>query len=71
MPAKELDALLQLLGERKRKLEQEEADSNMEILVDFLHCVWQRKQDELHEVKFRLKNSFSNVCVWGHSSRDF
>ena len=55
LPAKELDSLLQLLGEKKRKLEQEEADSNMEILLDFLHRVWQRKQDELHEVNFGSK----------------
>lgn len=71
LPAKELDSLLQLLGERKRKLEQEEADSNMEILLDFLHRVWQRKQDELHEVNFGFEDLFSNVYLRGHSWRDF
>ena len=48
---KELDSLLQLIGERKRKLEQEEAESNMDVLLDFLHLSRQRKQEELQEVR--------------------
>ena len=48
---KDLDSLLLLLSERKRKLEQEEAETNMEVLLDFLHLARQRKQEELLEVK--------------------
>jgi hypothetical protein len=55
LPMKELDSLLHLLGERKRKLEQEEAESNMDVLLDFLHLSRQRKQEELQEVRH-----------WGH-----
>ena len=51
LPAKELDTLLLLLGEKKRKLEEEESESNMEILLEFLHRSRQRKQEELHEVR--------------------
>jgi E3 ubiquitin-protein ligase RFWD2 len=51
LPMKELDSLLHLLGERKRKLEQEEAESNMDVLLDFLHLSRQRKQEELQEVR--------------------
>lgn len=54
MPIKELDSLLHLLGERKRKLEQEEAESNMEVLLDFLHLSRERKQDELKEVNISI-----------------
>jgi E3 ubiquitin-protein ligase RFWD2 len=49
LPMKELDSLLRLLGERKQKLEQEEAESNMEVLLDFLQLSRQRKHDELKE----------------------
>lgn len=51
LPAKELDTLLLLLGEKKRKLEEEELESNMEILLEFLHRSRQRKQEALHEVR--------------------
>lgn len=52
LPMADLDALLRLLGNKKRKLEQEEAESNMEILLDFLHLLRHRKHDELKEVSF-------------------
>lgn len=48
---KELDALLTLLSEKKRKLEQEEAERNMQNLLDFLQCLRKRKIDELNEVQ--------------------
>jgi len=48
---KDLDSLLQLLSERKKKVEQEEAETNMEVLLDFLHLSRQRKQEELLEVR--------------------
>lgn len=47
---KELDALLSILSDRKRKLEQEEAERNMQILLDFLHCLRKQKINELKEV---------------------
>ena len=50
MSIKELDTLLSLLAEKKRKMEQEEAERNMQILLDFLHCLRKQKVDELKEV---------------------
>ena len=47
---KELDTLLSLLSEKKRKLEQEEAEKNMQNLVEFLQCLRKKKIDELTEV---------------------
>jgi hypothetical protein len=52
---KELDSLLSLLGEKKRKAEQEEAETNMEILLDFLQRLQQQKQEELKEVRLIIK----------------
>lgn len=50
MSIKEVDNLLTLLAEKKRKMEQEEAERNMQILLDFLHCLRKQKVDELNEV---------------------
>lgn len=50
MSIKELDGLLSLLAEKKRKMEQEEAETNMQILLDFLHCFREKKLEELNEV---------------------
>lgn len=50
MSIKELDNLMSLLAEKKRKMEQEEAERNMQILLDFLHCLRKQKVDELNEV---------------------
>ncbi|ESQ51886.1 hypothetical protein EUTSA_v10016348mg [Eutrema salsugineum] len=52
---KEVDNLLSLLAERKRKMEQEEAERNMQILLDFLHCLRKQKVDELNEVQTDLQ----------------
>ncbi|XVF21049.1 hypothetical protein REPUB_Repub12eG0056800 [Reevesia pubescens] len=52
---KELDNLLSLLAEKKRKMEQEEAERNMQILLDFLHCLRKQKVDELNEVQTDLQ----------------
>ncbi|KAK8568894.1 hypothetical protein V6N12_007429 [Hibiscus sabdariffa] len=52
---KELDNLLSLLAEKKRKMEQEEAERNMQILLDFLHCLRKQKVDELTEVQSDLQ----------------
>lgn len=50
MSVKELDSLLSLVAEKKRKLEQEEAERNMQILLDFLYCLRKQKVNELNEV---------------------
>ncbi|CAK9184082.1 unnamed protein product [Ilex paraguariensis] len=52
---KELDMLLSLLAEKKRKLEQEKAERNMQILLDFLHCLRKQKADELNEIQNDLQ----------------
>lgn len=52
MSIKELDTLLALLAEKKRKMEQEEAERNMQILLDFLNCLRKQKVEELNEVFF-------------------
>lgn len=55
MSIKELDDLLSLLSEKKRKMEQQEAETNMQILLDFLHCLRKQKLDELNEVQTDLQ----------------
>ncbi|KAK9285569.1 hypothetical protein L1049_024764 [Liquidambar formosana] len=52
---KELDTLLSLLSEKKRKMEQEEAERNMQILLDFLHCLRKQKVEELNEIQTDLQ----------------
>ncbi|KAL0740629.1 hypothetical protein Bca4012_082142 [Brassica carinata] len=52
---KEVDNLLTLLAEKKRKMEQDEAERNMQILLDFLHCLRKQKVDELNEVQTDLQ----------------
>ncbi|KAG0619816.1 hypothetical protein M758_4G167500 [Ceratodon purpureus] len=51
LSAKELDSLLLLLSEKKQQLEHVEAESNLEVLLDFLHRSQLRKQEKLHEVQ--------------------
>lgn len=60
---KELDSLLILLADKKHKAEQEEAEANMEVLLEFLHRSRQIKQDELNEVHTIYTKKFlaSNV----------
>lgn len=52
---KELDGLLSLLVAKKRKLEQEEAETNMQILLNFLHCLRKQKLEELNEIQADLR----------------
>ncbi|XP_002534127.2 E3 ubiquitin-protein ligase COP1 [Ricinus communis] len=52
---KELDTLMSMLSEKKRKMEQEEAERNMQILLDFLHYLRKQKVDELNEVRTDLQ----------------
>lgn len=50
MSIKELDGLLSLLADKKRKMEQEEAETKLQILLDFLHCLRKQKFEEMNEV---------------------
>ncbi|XP_074273048.1 E3 ubiquitin-protein ligase COP1 [Silene latifolia] len=52
---KEVDNLLSLLAEKKKKMEQEEAERNMQILLDFLHCLRKQKVEELSEIQADLQ----------------
>ncbi|XP_042478427.1 E3 ubiquitin-protein ligase COP1-like [Macadamia integrifolia] len=52
---KDLDSLLSILVEKKRKMEQEEAETNMKILLDFLNCLRKQKLEELNEVQNDLQ----------------
>ncbi|KAL9244295.1 hypothetical protein vseg_018087 [Gypsophila vaccaria] len=52
---KEVDTLLSLLAEKKRKMEQEEAERNMQILRDFLYCLRKQKVEELSEIQVDLQ----------------
>ncbi|XP_056693377.1 E3 ubiquitin-protein ligase COP1 isoform X3 [Spinacia oleracea] len=52
---KEVDTLMSLLAEKKKKMEQEEAERNMQILLDFLHCLRKQKVDELNEIQNDLQ----------------
>ncbi|CAK7351561.1 unnamed protein product [Dovyalis caffra] len=55
LSVKELDGLLILLAEKKRKMEQEEAETNMRVLLDFLYCLRKQKLDELNEIETDLQ----------------
>lgn len=74
LPVKEVDSLLLLLSERKQELELEEAESNMEVLLEFLHRSQLRKQEELFKVSalctylFRVDfSSMPDVQNWRFS----
>ncbi|KAL6990711.1 coatomer subunit alpha, variant 2 [Sarracenia purpurea var. burkii] len=53
--AKEIDSLLVLLMEKKRKMEQEEAESNLQILREFLYCLRKQKLEELNQIQTDLQ----------------
>lgn len=52
---KELDSLLPLLVEKKRKMEQEEAETNLQIMLDFLNILRKQKLEELTEIQTDLQ----------------
>lgn len=52
MSVKELDSIITLLAEKKRNIEQQESETNMQILLVFLHCLRKQKMNELNEVSF-------------------
>ncbi|KAL2931245.1 E3 ubiquitin-protein ligase COP1 [Bienertia sinuspersici] len=52
---KDLDCLLSLLVEKKRKMEQEEAETNLQVLFEFLLCLRKRKLEELSQIQNDLQ----------------
>nr|CAB3451209.1 unnamed protein product [Digitaria exilis] len=52
MGVKELDSLMTLISEKKRQMEQQESETNMQILLVFLHCLRKQKLEELNEAQF-------------------
>ncbi|XP_051192560.1 E3 ubiquitin-protein ligase COP1 [Lolium perenne] len=64
MSVKELDSLMTLIAEKKRQMEQQESETNMQILLVFLHCLRKQKLDELNEIQTDLqyiKDDISSV----------
>uniref|UniRef100_A0ACD5Z5S9 Uncharacterized protein n=1 Tax=Avena sativa TaxID=4498 RepID=A0ACD5Z5S9_AVESA len=55
MSVKELDSLMTLIAEKKRQMEQQESETNMQILLVFLHCLRKQKLDELNEIQTDLQ----------------
>ncbi|KAM5588824.1 hypothetical protein ABKV19_007003 [Rosa sericea] len=54
MSIRELEGLLSLLEEKKRKMELQESESSMEIMLGFLHCLRRQKLEELNEIQADL-----------------
>ncbi|XAR65711.1 hypothetical protein NMG60_11009906 [Bertholletia excelsa] len=52
---KELNSFLALLVEKRRKMVQEEAETNTKILLDFLNCLRKQKLEELNEIQTDLQ----------------
>lgn len=61
MSVKEIDGLLSLLSEKKRKMEQQEAETNTQLMLSFLHSLRKQKLEELNKV---LKLEFHVVYVY-------
>ncbi|KAL6633462.1 hypothetical protein ACP70R_026133 [Stipagrostis hirtigluma subsp. patula] len=55
MGIKELDSLMTLIAEKKRHMEQQESETNMQILLVFLHCLRKQKLEELNEIQTDLQ----------------
>ncbi|NP_001145835.1 E3 ubiquitin-protein ligase COP1-like [Zea mays] len=55
MGVKELDSLMTLIAEKKRQMEQQESETNMQILLVFLHCLRKQKLEELNEIQSDLQ----------------
>ncbi|KAL8171114.1 hypothetical protein V2J09_022918 [Rumex salicifolius] len=51
---KDLDSLLSLLVEKKKLMEQDEAEANTQIMLEFLHCLRKRKLEELKQIQSDL-----------------
>lgn len=64
MSVKELDSIIALLAEKKRNIEQQESETNMQILLVFLHCLRKQKMNELNEVSFFSVCFFTFICAF-------
>lgn len=53
---------MHLLSDKKRKAEQEEAEANMEILLEFLHRSRQQKNEELNLVRNSRLIPYRHLC---------
>ncbi|KAL8103294.1 E3 ubiquitin-protein ligase COP1-like [Apium graveolens] len=60
---KELDILLSMLAEKKRKMEQEEAETNLQIMHDFLQCLKKQKLEELNGIQAELRYIKEDISV--------
>lgn len=64
MSVKELDSIITLLAEKKRNIEQQESETNMQILLVFLHCLRKQKMNELNEVSFFSVRFYLYMCFY-------
>ncbi|KAL4585386.1 hypothetical protein LXL04_010005 [Taraxacum kok-saghyz] len=48
---KDLDSLIGVLTDKKKIMEQEEAESNLQIMHEFLYCLRRQKLEELNEIQ--------------------
>jgi hypothetical protein len=64
MSVKELDSLMTLIAEKKRQMEQQESETNMQILLVFLHCL--RKQSWKSWMRFVVtpNNTIEVLIFW-------
>ncbi|XP_047337519.1 E3 ubiquitin-protein ligase COP1-like isoform X2 [Impatiens glandulifera] len=60
---KELDSLLSVLLDKKKKMEEEDAESNMQTLLYFLHCLWKKKIEELNQIQHDLQYIEEDINV--------
>lgn len=67
---KDLESLMSLLSEKKSKMEQEEAETNLQILLDFVLCLRKKKLDELNEVN-GVDSFVSSISSYFFSIRSF
>nr|GEU54604.1 hypothetical protein [Tanacetum cinerariifolium] len=55
---KDLDVVLALVAKKERKMKQEEAETNLQTMRDFILCLRKQKLEELYEVHLCLSISF-------------
>ncbi|GFP98960.1 E3 ubiquitin-protein ligase cop1 [Phtheirospermum japonicum] len=67
---KDLESLLSLISEKKRKMEQEEAETNLQILLEFMQCLKKKKDDELSEIHGDLRYIKDDILAVERRRRD-
>lgn len=63
LPIEDIDSLMHLLSETKRKAEQEEAETNMEILLEFLDRSRQQRQEEFNLIQGDLQFLREDISI--------